>query len=84
MVVLVFECTMLPPLVEYYRGLTGPIIAAIGVGATLTIVTIGIFFGHLPAVLDNVPKQFKGKTVYLLGIYQVNKGFPWNIVSLMF
>lgn len=62
---------MLPPLVDYYQGLTGPIIAAMGVGATLAVVTIGIFFGNLGSVLKNVSKQYKTKTVYLLAIYQV-------------
>lgn len=62
---------MLPPLVDYYQGLTAPVIAAMGVGGTLAIVTIGIFFGNLGSVLKNVPKPFKTKTVYLLAIYQV-------------
>ena len=62
---------MLPPLVDYYKGLTAPVIAAMGVGAVLSIVTIGLFFGNLVSVLKNVPKQFKGKTVYLLAIYQI-------------
>lgn len=62
---------MLPSLVDYYGGLTAPIYAAMGVGATLTVATIAIFFANLPSVLRNVPKAYKSKTVFLLSIHQV-------------
>lgn len=66
-----YRPTMLPPIVDYYQGLPGPVIAAMGVGATLTIVTIGIFFGNLGSHIKKVPKPYRTKTIYLLGIYQV-------------
>lgn len=73
---------MLPPIVDYYQGLTGPVIAAMAVGATLTIVTIGIFFGNLGSILQKVPKPFRTKTVYLLAIYQVSHYLHWEILRL--
>lgn len=72
---------MLPTLVDYYQGLNGAIIAAMCVGAALTITTIAIFFAKLPSVLKTVPKQFKSKTIYLLAIYQVRMGVQWVLIE---
>lgn len=63
---------MLPPAGDYLTGLNGPIIAAISIGGILTILSIGLFFGNLGQKLKSIPKDFKGKTIFLLAVYPVS------------
>lgn len=62
---------MLPPMRDFYEGITTPAIVALVTGAVLTTATFVVFFKNIGTLLRTVPKPFQAKSVYLCAVYQV-------------
>ncbi|GAB0090707.1 Organic solute transporter alpha-like protein [Sergentomyia squamirostris] len=61
----------LPSASEMFGAISAPIVTCLAIGGCVLVTTVVIFWTQVRFLLENTPKAFKSRTVFLCAVYQV-------------